>query len=263
MTDASLSTHDSQYKQSNPPKKATANYQQFNEIRLQRESIQNQQDFPGWFQQNIPPTLLETGFIFGATFDRDSSGNMVGTTPVVRLDWWNFWFQAESFPTQLGWVPAHTNVFQFDFITSVSSAVLAASITSTPKSLPPGATATTASLPENLSEQDPSPTVPLFTGTAYVARTAPANSNANKRDVEARAVSRLPGSVLSALASELTAAPKIIQSAEAAIGPAPSKYNFYEQRLDITSLRNQIAQAQSYESAIQAKVTSLAGIGES
>ena len=79
-----------------------ANYQQFNQIRLQRESQQNRADFPGSFQQNIPPTLFETGFIFGATFDRDSSGNMIGTTPSVRLDWWNFWFQEESFPTQLG-----------------------------------------------------------------------------------------------------------------------------------------------------------------
>lgn len=185
---------------------------------------------------------------------------MVGSTPVVRLDWWNFWFQEESFPTQLGWVPAHTSVFQFDFITSVSSAVLAASITSTPTSLPPGATAHTAPLPNNLPEQDPSPTVPLFTGTAYVAPTAPSNIRANKRDVEARAVSTLPSSVLSAIASELTAAPRIIQSVRNIVGPAPSKYNFYEQRLDVTSLKNQIAQAQSYESTFLAKVTSLASL---
>jgi len=80
---------------------AAANYQQFNDIRLQRESIQNQRDFPGWFQQNVPPTLFETGFIFGATFDRDSSGKMKESTPMARLDWWNFWFSEESFPTQL------------------------------------------------------------------------------------------------------------------------------------------------------------------
>ncbi|KAF7190368.1 Chloroperoxidase [Pseudocercospora fuligena] len=253
------------YKPSNPPKKALANYQQFNEIRLQRESIQNKTDWPGWFQQNIPPTLFETGFIFGATFDRDSKGNMIGSVPMVRLDWWNFWFSEESFPTQLGWVPASTNVFQFDFITSVSSAVLNAKVTSTPNPLPSGALKTTYTLPENLPEQDPSPTVPLFGGTAYVAPTKPANikseAAAAKRDmatVEERAVPTFPSSIISAIASEITAAPNIINSALAVAGPAPSKYNFYVQELNVQSLKNQIAQAQSYESKVLSAITSLA-----
>ena len=182
---------------------------------------------------------------------------------MVRLDWWNFWFSEESFPTQLGWVPASTNVFQFDFITSVSSAVLNAKVTSTPNPLPSGALKTTYTLPENLPEQDPSPTVPLFGGTAYVAPTAPANIKAevaaNKRGlgVAQRAVPTLPSSILSAIASEITAAPNIINSALAIAGPAPSKYNFYVQDLNVQSLKNQIAQAQSYESKVLSAITSL------
>jgi len=258
------------YKPSNPLKKAYANYQDFNQIRLQRESQQNQADFPGSFQQNIPPTLFETGFIFGATFDRDSSGNMIGSTPSARLDWWNYWFQEESFPTQLGWVPAHTSFFDINFITSVSAAVLKAPITSTPKSLPAGATAKTAKPPANLPEADPSPTVPLFQGTAYVAPTAPTkfatHTDVAKRDAEPQLLPTLTGllptgllpSVLSIVASEIALVPALITEATAAIGPAPSKYNFYEQSLDLASLENQIASAISYEEAVLAAVTSLA-----
>lgn len=72
-----------QYKPSNPPKVKSANYQNFQQIRLQRESQQNLHDFPGWFQENIPPTLFETGFIFGATF-----GKSIAMAVLVR------WLQA-------------------------------------------------------------------------------------------------------------------------------------------------------------------------
>ncbi|KAK5713607.1 hypothetical protein LTR15_011307 [Elasticomyces elasticus] len=248
------------YKPSNPPKKATANYQQFNEIRLQRESTQNQADFPGWFQQNVPTTLFETGFIFGATFDRDSNGTMVGSIPMVRLDWWNYWFSEESFPTNLGWVPASTEVFNQNFILSVSSAVLHASITSLPKSLPAGATATTFPGPGNLPEGDPSPTFPLFQSAPYVAPTSPGaikTKRAALADPQA-SFPTLPASVSSVIASEVTAKPSLIAAAVQLAGPAPPKFNLYQQSIDTVTLKNQIAAAQSYEKLVIAKITSLA-----
>nr|POE62937.1 chloroperoxidase [Quercus suber] len=254
--------HQNYYKPSNPPTKKLANYQDFNQIRLQRTSQQYQADFPGSFQQNIPVQVFEVGFIFGATFDRDSKGNMVGATPSVRLDWWNFWFSEESFPTQLGWVPASTEVFNLSFITSVSKAVLSAPITSTPSSLPPGATAKTASAAGSLPDQDPSPTVPLFGGTAYIAPTAPSaikTSGAAKREAAAAPLITLVSSVLSDVASEVTAAPSLVNSALQLVGPAPSKFDPYQQKLDVTSLQAQIVQAQSYEAAVVSKITSLQG----
>ncbi|TKA83858.1 hypothetical protein B0A55_00163 [Friedmanniomyces simplex] len=241
------------YKRSNPPKVATASYQQFNEVRLQRESTQNQNDFPGWFQQNIPPTLFETGFIFGATFDRDSSGTMKESTPMARLDWWNFWFSEESFPTQLGWVPASTEVFNNQFCLSVSSAVLHASVSSTPKSLPAGATATTFPPPANLPEGDPSPTLALFQSPPYAAPTAPTATKtaaaAAKRAAlpEPQASSlTLPASVSSIVASEVTARPSLIQAALQLAGSAPLRCKLYQQSIDTVTLKNQMAAAQSY-----------------
>ncbi|KAK0267441.1 hypothetical protein LTR35_016283 [Friedmanniomyces endolithicus] len=255
------------YTPSNPPKEATANYQQFNEIRLQRESIQNQRDFPGWFQQNVPPTLFETGFIFGATFDRDSSGKMKGSTPMARLDWWNFWFSEESFPTQLGWVPASTEVFNNHFCTSVSSAVLNAAVTSLPKSLPAGATATTFPPPANLPEGDPSPTLALFQSAPYAAATSPAaiKSAAAKRALLAAREDQvstltLPASVSSIVASEVTAKPSLILAAIQLAGAAPPKFNLYQQSIDTVTLKAQIAAAQSYQDLVIAKITSLASV---
>ncbi|KAI7540981.1 hypothetical protein KC331_g8853 [Hortaea werneckii] len=256
------------YKTSNPPKVKRANYQDFNQIRLQRESQQNIDDFAGWFQQNIPPTLFETGFIFGATFDRDSKGNMIGTTPSVRLDWWDFWFREESFPTQLGWVPAHTSVFDINFITSVSKAVLAAPITSTPKSLPPGATNSVQDPAGNLPEAGPAVTFPLFGGPPYAAPTQPAaiTPAKNKRDAAPQAASTTTSdeevtaaSVLSSVASKVSEVPAILASATSIVGSAPPKFNFYEQTLDASSVSAQVAVAQSYESAVIAAITSLAG----
>ncbi|KAI7237008.1 hypothetical protein KC330_g3443 [Hortaea werneckii] len=256
------------YKPSNPPKVKRANYQDFNQIRLQRESQQNIDDFAGWFQQNIPPTLFETGFIFGATFDRDSKGNMIGTTPSVRLDWWDFWFREESFPTQLGWVPAHTSVFDINFITSVSKAVLAAPIISTPKSLPPGATTSVQDPAGNLPEAGPAVTFPLFGGPPYAAPTAPAaiTPAKNKRDAAPQAASTTTSdeevtaaSVLSSVASKVSEVPAILASATSIVGSAPPKFNFYEQTLDASSVSAQVAVAQSYESAVIAAITSLAG----
>ncbi|KAK1809866.1 hypothetical protein LTR12_015756 [Friedmanniomyces endolithicus] len=255
------------YTPSNPPKVATANYRQFNEIRLQRESIQNQRDFPGWFQQNVPPTLFETGFIFGATFDRDSSGKMKGSTPMARLDWWNFWFSEESFPTQLGWVPASTEVFNSHFCTSVSSAVLNAAVTSLPKSLPAGATATTFPPPANLPEGDPSPTLALFQSAPYAAATSPAaiKSAAAKRGLLAAREDQastltLPASVSSIVASEVTAKPSLILAAIQLAGAAPPKFNLYQQSIDTVTLKAQIAAAQSYQDLVIAKITSLASV---
>ncbi|RMY93848.1 hypothetical protein D0862_09111, partial [Hortaea werneckii] len=255
------------YKPSNPPKVKRADYQDFNQIRLQRESQQNINDFPGWFQQNIPPTLFETGFIFGATFDRDSKGNMIGDTPSVRLDWWDFWFREESFPTQLGWVPAHTSVFDINFITSVSKAVLAAPITSTPKSLPAGATNSVQDPAGNLPEAGPAVIFPLFGGPPYAAPTKPAaiTPAKNKRDAAPQAASTTTSdevtaaSVLSSVASKVSKVPAILASATSIVGSAPPKFNFYEQTLDASSVSAQVAVAQSYESAVIAAITSLAG----
>lgn len=253
---------DSQYTPSNPPVKQLADYQDFQQIRLQRESQQNQADFPGTFQQNIPPTLFEVGFIFGATFDRNSTGCMIGTTPQVRLDWWNFWFSEESFPTQLGWVPASTEVFNFDFITSVSKNVLAATVTSTPTSLPSGALATTFPPLADLPDTDPNPTYPLFQGTAYVAPTAPAaiQSEAPVKRAEPAAATEtvFSAAVLSHVASAVTASPDLLGSVTALVGPAPSKYDLYMQKLDVSSLQAQVALAHSYEAAIFEQITSLA-----
>ncbi|KAK4890098.1 hypothetical protein LTR27_011204 [Elasticomyces elasticus] len=177
------------YKPSNRPKKATANYQQFNEIRLQRESTQNQ-----------------------------------------------------------------------NFILSVSSAVLHASITSLPKSLPAGATATTFPAPGNLPEGDPSPTFPLFQSAPYVAPTSPGAIKTKRAALANPQASfpTLPASVSSVIASEVTAKPSLIAAAVQLAGPAPPKFNLYQQSIDTVTLKNQIAAAQSYEKLVIAKITSLA-----
>lgn len=187
---------------------------------------------------------------------------MKGSTPSVGLDWWNFWFQEESFPTQLGWVPAHTSVFDINFITSVSKAVLGAKITSTPKSLPADATKTSQSPAGNLPEADPSPTFPLFQSAPYAAVTKPAAiTPAAKKREAAPALSvtdLIPTSILSAVASDISSAPDLVVSALSIVGPAPKKFNFYAQTLDTSSVKAQIAEAQSFEEAVLAAVTSLA-----
>jgi len=60
------------------------------------------------------------------------------STPEVRVDWWRYWFTNESLPYELGWHPP-TSARGADFILSVSSAILAAPVSSTPTPLPSGA----------------------------------------------------------------------------------------------------------------------------
>ena len=66
-------------------------------------------------------------------------------------------------------------------------------------------------------------------------------------------------SVLSSVASKVSEVPAILASATSIVGSAPPKFNFYEQTLDASSVSAQVAVAQSYESAVIAAITSLAG----
>lgn len=69
-----------------------------NAIRLERIFTQNEADFPGSFLLNLPTQLFEVGFIFGATFDRDNQGNMIGDEPLVRADWWELYVSTLPIP---------------------------------------------------------------------------------------------------------------------------------------------------------------------
>nr|AAA33026.1 chloroperoxidase precursor [Leptoxyphium fumago]CAA28172.1 chloroperoxidase [Leptoxyphium fumago] len=111
-------------------------YADMNEIRLQRESLSNELDFPGWFTESKPIQNVESGFIFALVSDFNLPDN--DENPLVRIDWWKYWFTNESFPYHLGWHPP-SPAREIEFVTSASSAVLAASVTSTPSSLPSGA----------------------------------------------------------------------------------------------------------------------------
>nr|POF13018.1 chloroperoxidase [Quercus suber] len=112
------------------------NYQVANEVRLQRESLAMQDDYPGWFIEQKSIQELEVGFIFAVMGDFNLPG--YPQNPQVRVDWWDYWFSKESFPYALGW-RAPTRVKDLDFILSVSSAVLAQTATSKPTPLPSGA----------------------------------------------------------------------------------------------------------------------------
>ena len=106
------------------------NFQQMNEVRNQRQALSSISDKPGWFTLAQDVQETEAGFIFAIMKDFNIPDYL--TNPQVRVEWWNFWFAYESFPTPLGWMRPTVQIEQ-SFVSSCSSAIRTAqSLTSTP-----------------------------------------------------------------------------------------------------------------------------------
>jgi hypothetical protein len=151
------------------------NFQQMNQIRLQRESLSMQQAYPGWFLEAKPTTEFEAGFIFSVMSDFNLSD--YSTNPQIYVPWWQFWFTNEALPYELGWHPPNPPK-DVNFVLSVSSAILAASVTSTPSPLPSDAIGP-ANRPMALPAEVDTMTYPLVTNAPYVG---PYATNHHKRD---------------------------------------------------------------------------------
>lgn len=141
------------------------NWQMANEIRLQRESLAVQDDYPNWFVENIPVQEFEFGFIFAVMGDFNLP--YVNTDPKIRVDWWRYWFINESFPTSLGWHKPETPR-NLAFVQSASSRILAAGIPSTPSILPSGAIETSYPVVGTLPATLTTVLEPLAHPTPYV-----------------------------------------------------------------------------------------------
>ena len=74
-------------------------FSQANEVRLQRESIASVADKPGWFTVAQDTQETELGFIFAVMKDFNLPNYL--TNPIVRVDWWDFWFSKSYIPTQM------------------------------------------------------------------------------------------------------------------------------------------------------------------
>ena len=112
------------------------NTQQMNEVRLQRESNSQQTDFEGWFIEQKPIQEFEAAFIFAAMSDFNLREYF--TNPQVRVEWWQYWFENEKLPYELGWHRPYPPK-DIDFVLSVSSKILHERVVSTPTPLPSGA----------------------------------------------------------------------------------------------------------------------------
>lgn len=110
--------------------------QQMNQVRLQRESLSLQQTWPGWFEESRPIQEFESGFIFAVMGDFHLPNFQ--KEPMVRVEWWKYWFENEALPYELGWHRPEPRK-DVNYVLSVSSRVLAASLTSTPSPIPSGA----------------------------------------------------------------------------------------------------------------------------
>lgn len=145
-------------------------------MRLQRESLSQQQAWPGWFLEQKPIQEFEAGFIFAVMGDFNLADYL--TNPMVYVPWWQFWFSNEALPYELGWHPPNPPK-DVNFVLSVSSAVLAAELTSTPSPLPTAAIGP-APAPVALPAEVDTTTYALVTGPPYVGTIA--SSRNNKRD---------------------------------------------------------------------------------
>lgn len=151
-------------------------YEQMNQIRLQREALSLNNTRPGWFIEAKPIQEFEAGFIFAVMGDFNLPN--YNSTPTIRVDWWKYWFTNESFPYELGWHPP-TVPRGSAFVLSASSEVLAAQVTSTPSPLVSGAVGA-ADAPGTLSEAGATTTYQIPTFVPYAA---PGVGAADKRDV--------------------------------------------------------------------------------
>ncbi|GIZ46255.1 hypothetical protein CKM354_000938700 [Cercospora kikuchii] len=139
-------------------------YAQMNEIRLQRESLALQSTTPGWFMEQVPIQEFEAGFIFAVMGDPGLPDSE--SEPLVRVDWWEYWFANEALPYELGWhrpKPARG----MDFVTSASSRILHAVPTHTPSPLPADAFALFEPEPGKLHTVVNTVTYLLPTNTPY------------------------------------------------------------------------------------------------
>ncbi|KAI5370369.1 Putative chloroperoxidase [Septoria linicola] len=144
------------------------NFQQMQQVRLQRESLSEQQAYPGWFTESIPIQEFEAGFIFGVMGDFNLPNYI--KNPQVRVAWWKYWFSNEALPYELGWHPPFPPK-DVNFLLSASSRILAATVTSTPSPLPSGALAG-APAPEALPTKVDTTTYHLATQAPYVGTIA-------------------------------------------------------------------------------------------
>lgn len=162
-------------------------YAQMNEVRLQRESLALQNDKKGWFLESKPIQEFEAGFIFAVMGDFNLPD--YSTTPQVRVDWWRYWFHNESLPYPLGWLPPKVKR-GLPFVSSVSQAILAAHVTSTPTPLPSGAIGP-AEAAGTLNEATATTTYAIPTFRPYAA----AGVGPNDKRAEA-APTRVPAAVV-------------------------------------------------------------------
>ena len=212
------------------------NFQQAQQVRLQRESLAMLDDLTTWFTENRAVNLFEIGFIFAVMGDFNLPG--YPQTLEVRKDWWQYWFTNESFPEPLGWHKP-TSALNFDFVTSASSAVLAATVTSTPSPLPADATAPEGN-PTPLPTTATVPILPLPTDAPYVAPQQPV--------IKRKASGAAPAATV--------VMAEAVASAMSAAGPAPTFMNPYVDSIDATQFAAQQAAVSSYSSAVQAKLAS-------
>lgn len=69
------------------------NYQQMNQVRLQREALSKKETYPGWFMESKPIQEFEAGFIFGVMGDFNLPNYI--KNPQVKVEWWEYWFSNE------------------------------------------------------------------------------------------------------------------------------------------------------------------------
>lgn len=174
------------------------NYQQMNQVRLQREALSKQDTYPGWFTESKPIQEFEAGFIFAVMGDFNLPNHIA--EPQVRVEWWNYWFSNEALPYELGWHRPSPKK-DVNFMLSASSRVLAAPVTSTPSPLVSGAIGLDAA-PVLLPTQVNTITYELPFGTPYVGPIATergfGHNNGNgpfKRGPEAAQATRAPEAV--------------------------------------------------------------------
>lgn len=234
------------------------NIQQANEVRLQRESLAKKFDAPGWFKQSKSTTEFELGFIFAVMTDFNLADPI--NNPQVRVDWWNYWFHNESFPTPLGWhkpMPPR----QKAFVAKVSSSVLAAKVTSTPVPLPSGAIGP-ASPPAVLPNQPTGRILPLPTNPPYAAKgpvvkreAQPQAGSDSGTASSTQAPTASSNQAPSATATIAYAPPEDVDRAAAAAGENEGLVEFknpYEDELSLDDIKKQQAYGQSMMAAVQA-----------
>lgn len=263
--------------------KSHMNIQDANELRLGRESSALLLDYPGWFFESKPTQETEVGFIFAVMKDFNLPNYL--TNPKVRVDWWSFWFGEsrshknqvtrtailinhaanQRFPTDLGWRKP-TPTVSIGFVTSVSSAVLAAQVTSTPSPLPSGAigpappatkqppaTKRDAAPTAELSALDPSPTVPETPAAATLEALGEEVQDLEERQLSNPLALPLPpifGTITSAAAG-------LLARATAAAGTPPRLANPYAQELAPDQWGAQALSLEAYESKIQSALQTL------